>query len=622
MIYKLRTFRNIISALALFASFLILSLLPAVAKAEAYDVNMSWFIDMQQFTSSAHGNIHCVQCHKDLGIKDDHPTPSNVTKASEDFFDKKHCAGTDCHDNTLQEFEKGKHGRISFNNHEKYGFCIDCHDPHLTPINPQKKAPQTAPKGRDLCKYEDGVLTDPNTECSQDEDCLNCHREINEDQKLSVLREANLCFKCHDKNSEIHRVTQKPLIPPIEAAEYRQTGHTDIRCTECHSKSASYQHQKKVVSCKDCHHPHDEGMTHDSHARISCEACHLRGKAEVSSLKDGKIVWEKHKRDKLAKVTVHDLLLKEKEANCRRCHVTGNKIGASSMLLPAKSVICITCHAATFSVDDPITLITLLGFLLVLTGLFTVWSSGTANWPGSIRTIPRFIKFTKIIGSILFSAKIFEIGKFVLLDAVIQRKLFRQSFIRWLSHSLILFGFLVRMVWGLFALIISLVAPKWAPVWAMLDKNTPLVAFLYDFTGLMIIVGVVMILVRKATIKQKKWAGLPKQEWFSLSLIGSIILVGFILEGMRIAMTIDIPGKSFAFIGTAISFLFNNSQNLNDLYGYVWYLHAIFTGAFIIWFPFSRMFHIVMAPLAIAINTVWHHEGVGRPLDEKVKEES
>jgi hypothetical protein len=31
-------------------------------------------------------------------------------------------------------------------------------------------------------------------------------------------------------------------------------------------------------------------------------------------------------------------------------------------------------------------------------------------------------------------------------------------------------------------------------------------------------------------------------------------------------------------------------------------VHAIFTGAFVAYLPFSRMFHMIMAPVSLAIN--------------------
>jgi nitrate reductase gamma subunit len=95
--------------------------------------------------------------------------------------------------------------------------------------------------------------------------------------------------------------------------------------------------------------------------------------------------------------------------------------------------------------------------------------------------------------------------------------------------------------------------------------------------------------------------GLPKADWSAYALLGGIMIVGFILEGMRIAMTGNPGGASYALIGAAISRLFSGF-NLTGIYGYAWYLHAILTGAFVAYLPFSRMLHMIMAPVALAIN--------------------
>jgi nitrate reductase gamma subunit len=47
---------------------------------------------------------------------------------------------------------------------------------------------------------------------------------------------------------------------------------------------------------------------------------------------------------------------------------------------------------------------------------------------------------------------------------------------------------------------------------------------------------------------------------------------------------------------------------LVDVYGYVWYIHAVLTGAFMAYFPFSRLMHIIIAPLVLTINAASDHE--------------
>jgi len=76
----------------------------------------------------------------------------------------------------------------------------------------------------------------------------------------------------------------------------------------------------------------------------------------------------------------------------------------------------------------------------------------------------------------------------------------------------------------------------------------------------------------------------------ALGLIAGIVVIGFILEGIRIAMT-GWPGNAeYAVIGFGISRLFSDPTGL--------------TGAFFAYLPFSRLFHIIMAPVVLAMNAI------------------
>jgi hypothetical protein len=48
---------------------------------------------------------------------------------------------------------------------------------------------------------------------------------------------------------------------------------------------------------------------------------------------------------------------------------------------------------------------------------------------------------------------------------------------------------MLRFIWGIFALVGSLVQPPWLSAWVMPNKNHPLTAFVFDISGLMIIIG-------------------------------------------------------------------------------------------------------------------------------------
>jgi hypothetical protein len=90
--------------------------------------------------------------------------------------------------------------------------------------------------------------------------------------------------------------------------------------------------------------------------------------------------------------------------------------------------------------------------------------------------------------------------------------------------------------------------------------------------------------------------------------MSGIIILGFVLEGMRIAMTGSPPGSGYAFLGYGISRLFTGVSDLTGIYGYIWYVHAILTGAFVAYLPFSRMLHILLAPVSLALNAASQHK--------------
>jgi nitrate reductase gamma subunit len=355
--------------------------------------------------------------------------------------------------------------------------------------------------------------------------------------------------------------------------------------------------------CLSCHLPHDEKVAHDAHTAVRCGACHLKGIKPVRDPESTLVLWERER--KLGEpLRIHDMVLGDEEATCRRCHLKGNQVGAVSMVLPAKSILCMPCHTATFSVGDTTTILALIVFLVGLVMSLSVTLSASLPGKGGVNIFNKAINLLGKVVRTIFSRKLVLIIKAMLLDVLLQRRLYRQSGARWLIHSLIFLPFVFRFSWGFVALSASLWKPEWSSVWAMLDRNNPATALLFDLTGIMVIVGVILASIRGGLKQSSQVPGLPRQDRLALSLIAGIVVVGFILEGIRIAMT-GWPGNAeYAFIGFGISRLFSDPTGLTGVYGYIWYAHAILTGAFFAYLPFSRLFHIIMAPVALAMNAI------------------
>lgn len=193
--------------------------------------------------------------------------------------------------------------------------------------------------------------------------------------------------------------------------------------------------------------------------------------------------------------------------------------------------------------------------------------------------------------------------KAVFLDVLLQRRLFRRSPKRWLVHGLLFYPMLLRTLWGVLALLASLAAPGWPPTWVLLDKNHPAAEAVFDATGLMLLAGVALLIRRgRREAREGLAESLPAQDTPALVGIAFVVVIGFVLEGLRMAMTG--AGSPAAFVGFALAALFSGAAWPTEAYGYVWYAHAVAVGALVAYLPFSRLKHMILSPVVIALNAL------------------
>jgi nitrate reductase gamma subunit len=266
------------------------------------------------------------------------------------------------------------------------------------------------------------------------------------------------------------------------------------------------------------------------------------------------------------------------------------------------------CHAATFSVGDTTTVLSLIVFSagMGITLLLILSTSAAHGRRAGVAKRP--ISPAANSGTTGRLARIIAFIKTLLLNVFLQKRLFDRSHLRWMIHGLIFFPIVLRFLWGILALTGSIGLPQWPWVWHMLDNNNAATAFVFDLTGLMILAGIVLALTRKGFESTSRVAGLPNRDRFALILIGSIVTVGFVLEGMRMAMTGAADNAAYAFVGFTVSLLFSNATALTDVYGYIWYVHAVLTGVFVAYLPFSRLFHIILSPVVLMMNAAADHK--------------
>jgi nitrate reductase gamma subunit len=567
----------------------------------------SWSINLEKFHASVHGQMSCQDCHEDIKEQPLHPNPEEIGKGAKDFFQPDHCLV--CHEEIATDLEKGKHGSKWVKDPGEYEMCLSCHDPHdQTPIKETVTFDPARPRYEQCgaCHEEKKEL--PRLS-AKDEACMACHRMIRPEESKGAERIETICFHCHAQLGRPAQTLTGETVSLISPADYAKTPHEKIACLICHPQATDSGHGKNIsLDCGQCHFPyHDEKVAHDLHALVACGTCHLQGTQPERDPRSKRVLWKiVFKPGQVSRV--HEMAIHDKDASCRRCHVPHNPIGAASMILPAKSIICMPCHAATFSVGDATTILTLIVFIAGLVLVFSYVLTGASSETEGSGVLVSLFRLGAGALRALFSRNLGAIVGALFLDVLLQRRLYRQSRKRWLIHGLIFYAFAFRFAWGIIGLIGSLQMPQWGWVWSMLNKNSPVTAFAFDLTGFMIILGAVCASIRGRKQRSSRVPDLPRQDLLALGLIASIVVIGFVLEGMRTAMTGFPEGSCYAFIGYAIGRLFFNGSVLTGVYGYVWYLHAILTGLFIAYLPFSSLLHVIISPLVLLGNAAGRHE--------------
>jgi len=568
----------------------------------------SWTVDPARFHASAHGQISCLTCHEAVSDQAIHPDPRNMGRGDKAAFATQQCLY--CHDGIMEGLEAGSHGSMKVDDPAEYEACIGCHNPHTQVRREDKRTGRFDPKKpvSAQCGSCHRAHTSLPPLPAEDRACMTCHGPMGGDTPQAIERVNTLCLHCHGQSGTAPQAITGQMVPLMDEASYDATPHGELACTACHRDAETGDHrEQKPVACTRCHQRHPAKTAHDLHLGVSCQACHLEGGGRpVRDKTTHRIVWE---RDPASgnQSFVHEMIRYDDKTACRRCHYPGNALGAVAMTLPAKGVLCMPCHTSTFSVDDPITLVALIIFCLGLVLFFSFFLTGSLSGVESANPFSNLIRVWGRACRVLFSSKVLIILRSLFWDVLLQRRLFQRSRTRWVIHALIFWAFVFRFFWGLSALLGSLWDPGCQVVWDMADKNNPATAVFFDVTGIVLLLGVIFAFIRGTLNRRNRAPGLPQQDPVALGLIGGIVVVGFILEGMRIALTGYPDGAGYAFLGYGIGHLFSLPRGLTEVYGFTWYIHAVLTGVFIAYIPFSRLLHVIIAPIVLPMQAVSPH---------------
>ncbi|MFP3869491.1 MAG: 4Fe-4S dicluster domain-containing protein [Syntrophobacteria bacterium] len=305
---------------------------------------------------------------------------------------------------------------------------------------------------------------------------------------------------------------------------------------------------------------------------------------------------------------------------------------------------------------------------LAVFGLGLVYKISTwfrYNIGGDAGKIPASTRISAGIKGIVFvlcSRKIFTLMRVLILDVLLQVRLLRQDFLRWLMHICLYVGFmLLLLMHALDAFITSAIFPEYY------STVNPFL-FLRDLFGFLVIVGIAIALYRRFILKVPRLRT-NAQDYYAIILLAVIICTGVLLEGTKIVSytrykemvldyTIQAGGEElraleaywvdkfgvvspnvegpfdeetlelgraahemsciqchsrpqWAFVGYAVAKTISPMALGLDrahLPTFLWYIHFLACWLGLAYLPFSKMFHIFAGPLSLLANAVMDRE--------------
>ena len=194
--------------------------------------------------------------------------------------------------------------------------------------------------------------------------------------------------------------------------------------------------------------------------------------------------------------------------------------------------------------------------------------------------IPKNLNWSNFLQTIFFTGKVPRVKKVALF------------------HSLIYYGFIILWI------ATDVVAIHYdTPFKIFKGPLYIIISFAADFGGLAVLFGLIPAYYRRYVKKEDKLSATnPNQEKFMYAMLVSLVIVGFLIEGLRILGTGLPEGEqTWSPIGWLLANLFEkfnlSDGQLSSSYRFLWFFHMANTMVFIASLGYTKFFHIIALPL-------------------------
>lgn len=199
--------------------------------------------------------------------------------------------------------------------------------------------------------------------------------------------------------------------------------------------------------------------------------------------------------------------------------------------------------------------------------------------------------------------------RILITDVIFHRKLYAQSFYRWLAHTFLVFGFVATFIVDMIKGFTTGYLVEWSHALPFLSfahifetgSIRPFLDFFLEFFSFLILIGCLMAIVRRLILRPPQLRT-EEEDITSLLFILFLEISGFFIEGYRIAHPEVVTNRVYmanftppsannwiSFGGYTLSYLLKGITINPD---FLWYLHVIPSLVFFIYIPHSKLLHI------------------------------
>ena len=260
-------------------------------------------------------------------------------------------------------------------------------------------------------------------------------------------------------------------------------------------------------------------------------------------------------------------------------------------------------------------------FLVGMWFVFANWLKGSVNGSTDASFGQKFGALLRIVLGTIFSARLWLLIKTFIVEAWFNRRLYRNSFWRWLNHFLLLTGvMLLFTLSGISALSVKVLTHyfhlehiPWIGMWA--NPDHPITAILNEIGAVMMTVGFVFFVIRRYVTRKPQLRTGPMDTWMVVG-IGLILLSGWIAQIARHnSSDVDPTTAYYAFIGWPILAPLFRGVRLpwDDLAHWMFIGHGVLTSVVIVTIPFSKFMHAIAGALVLMVRGMeeeGEHSGV------------